>query len=148
MKKYFKQIFIISIILSFTFIYNLQSAFAQNQPHLITSHGKIPNFAQFPTILSAQNGLWSDPNTWSPARLPAAGDVILINHMVTYGNTSGEAKTIGIDVGGILKFKNDTNTRLKVGTLLVMPGGTLEVGTEQSPIQSQVTAEIIIAISL
>jgi hypothetical protein len=64
--------------------------------------------------------------------------------MVTYDGTTGDATTIGIDSGGTLAFQNDRATKLQVGTLLVMPGGTLEVGTEQDPIAANINAEIII----
>jgi G8 domain len=109
-----------------------------------THHDTIPNFAYNPTIRSAQNGSWFSTSTWNPARLPGAGDVVLIRHVVTYDTTTGTADTIGIDAGGVLTFRSDRVTKLTVGTLQVMPGGTLEVGTASSPIAANVTAEIII----
>ena len=106
---------------------------------------RIPNFARNPTIQSVQNGAWEATSTWSPARIPQASDRVLIRHTVTYNTTTGNVDTIGIDAGGKLGFNVGVNTKLRVGTLLVMPGGTLEVGTEQQPVQANVTAEILIA---
>jgi hypothetical protein len=92
-----------------------------------------------------QNGAWQATSTWSPARVPQSSDKVLISHAVTYNTTTGNVDTIGIDTGGKLGFNTGVNTKLRVGTLLVMPGGTLEVGTEQQPVQAGVTAEILIA---
>ena len=103
----------------------------------------IPNFVQTPTIASARTGAWSDPSTWSPARIPVAADVVHIAHDVSYDSTTGIADVVGIDAGGRLRFVPNTSTRLRVATLLVMPGGQLEVGTEASPIPASATAEII-----
>lgn len=122
-----------------------RDAQAQTTPaNFQTHHDTIPNFAQSPTIQSTRNGSWFSTATWSPARLPQAGDVVLIKHAVAYDGTTGDAGTIGIDSGGTLAFKNDRATQLKIGTLLVMPGGTLEVGTVANPIAANVTAEIVI----
>jgi G8 domain len=103
----------------------------------------IPNFVQAPTIASARAGAWSDPSTWSPARIPVGTDVVHIAHDVSYDSTTGIADVIGIDTGGRLRFVPNTSTRLRVATLLVMPGGQLEVGTEANPIPASATAEII-----
>jgi G8 domain len=94
---------------------------------LHTPHDHVPNFAASPTIRSAANGAWSAPATWTPARLPTASDVVSISHAVTYDSTTGEADVIGIEAGGVLRFATDQSTRIRVGTLLVLPNGTLEV---------------------
>ncbi len=46
--------------------------------------------------------------------------------------------------GGRLHFKPIERPGCKSGTLLVMPGGTLEVGTEQRPVAANIQAEIVI----
>ncbi len=109
-----------------------------------TAHDNIPVFAASPTIASASSGSWSSASTWTPARLPNAGDVVSIRHAVTYDSTTGDADVIGIDAGGILRFAPAVTTKLRVGTLQVLPGGALEVGTSSNPISASVTAEIII----
>src|SRR5574341_1489005 len=120
------------------------SGAARAQTNFHTPYDTVPNFAQNPTIQSTQSGYWSSPTTWTPARLPQAGDVVLIKHVVTYDSITGAAATIGIASGGTLAFQNTQATTLKVGTLLVMPGGILQVGTEQSPVAANIKAEIVI----
>ena len=109
-----------------------------------TPHDHIPNFAADPTIRSAANGAWSSPSTWTPARMPAPGDIVSITHTVAFDTASGEAQVIGIGSGGVLRFATSQNTRLRVATLLVMANGTLEVGTATAPVLPAVTAEIVI----
>jgi hypothetical protein len=109
-----------------------------------TPHDHVPNFAASPTIRSAGNGVWSSPSTWSPARLPAPSDVVSIAHSVTYDSTAGDASVIGIEAGGVLRFSVTQSTQLRVGTLLVLPNGTLEVGSAASPVSASATAQIII----
>jgi hypothetical protein len=124
-------------------------AFSQTavaQPRAFETHADtIPNFAHAPTMTSAQAGNWSDRSTWNPARLPTAADVVRIAHRVHYDSLAGIADVVGVDAGGRLSFATSEHTRLRVGVLLVMPDGTLEVGTPDRPIEPQVTAEIVIA---
>lgn len=109
-----------------------------------TSHDHIPNFAARPTISSAANGAWSAPSTWMPARAPGPADIVSISHSVTYDTTAGEADVVGIDAGGALRFVTTETTRLKVGTLIVLPNGRLEIGTPERPVAASVSAEIVI----
>jgi hypothetical protein len=109
-----------------------------------TPNDHIPSFAANPTISSTTTGLWSSPTTWTPPRVPAAGDRVRITHTVTYDSTTGDADVIGIDAGGTFRFSTAQATRLRVATLLVLANGTLEVGTSSSPIPASRTAEIII----
>ena len=111
---------------------------------LHTAFDHIPDFAANPTLRSAANGPWSSPSTWTPARVPSASDIVRITHAVTYDSTTGDADVIGIDAGGALRFSTSQSTRLRVGTLLVLPNGALEVGISSNPIPASLTAEIII----
>ena len=111
---------------------------------LHTAFDNIPDFAANPTISSNVNGTWSSPSTWTPGRVPGLNDIVKINHTVTYDSTTGDTDVIGIDAGGTLRFSTTQTTRLKVGTLLVKPNGTLEVGTQSAPIGASFSAEIII----
>jgi hypothetical protein len=106
----------------------------------------IPRFCAEPTVTSVASGLWSNAATWSTKKVPAADDMVLIKsgHAITYDAVSDDALKC-IDIEGHLGFKTDTTTRLKVGTLDVLAGGMLEVGTEQAPIAPAVRAEIVIA---
>lgn len=106
----------------------------------------IPAFCSDATIVSAGSGAWSDPNTWSPAGVPASGARVRIaaGHEVSY-DIVGTDTISCILVDGALRFRTDTNTLLTVGTMLVTDGGELEIGTELTPVDAQVRAELVIA---
>src|SRR2546425_4153403 len=116
------------------------AATAQTLPH------GVPDFCVSRTITSVSSGPWSNPATWSPGRVPAAGDVVRIaaGTTVTY-DALADASIACVGVEGALRFRSDINTRLRVGTLLVKPSGELTVGTAASPIASSASAEIVIA---
>ena len=109
-----------------------------------TPNDHIPNFASSPTIRSNGSGPWSSSSTWNLNRVPNTNDIVSITHNVSLETTSAEADVVGIDAGGTLRFATGQNTRLRVGILLVLPGGTLEVGTPTTPVLSNVDAEILI----
>ena len=109
-----------------------------------TAHDHIPNFAATPTIRSAAGGSWSSPATWTPSRVPTSSDIVSIGHSVLFDSATGNVDVIGIEAGGRLRFATALTTQLRVGTLMVLPGGTLEVGTPSDPVIASVRAEIII----
>jgi G8 domain len=115
-------------------------ATASGLPH------NIPNFCQNATIASTQSGNWSNASIWSLGRVPVAGDIVRISpgNSVTYDLVS-DAPIACVGVNGQLSFRTDANTRLKVGTLMVMGTGTLTVGTAASPVQQGIRAEIVFA---
>jgi hypothetical protein len=122
-------------------------AFAQ---HLHTGgtglpHG-IPDLCAAPTVTSAASGSFSNPATWSPQRVPGAGDRVSIaaGTTVTYDATS-DLPLYCMDVSGSLRFRTDLSTRLTVGTLLVLDTGVLEIGTVSAPVNPGVAAELVIA---
>src|SRR2546427_6904524 len=106
----------------------------------------IPDFCAAPTITSVATGAWSNPSTWSPARVPAVNDIINVasGTTVTYDIVSDVALNC-LAVNGRLTFRADVSTRIKVGTFMFMAAGSLDVGTAASPVAPGVTAEIIIA---
>ena len=108
-------------------------------------HG-IPRLCDAPSTTAARDGGWSNPSTWSSGRVPAAGDSVLIapGTNVTYDAVSDGAIAC-LDIEGALRFRTDTNTRLTVVTLMVLPTGRLEIGTADAPISGGVAAEIVIA---
>ncbi|MBI4266625.1 MAG: hypothetical protein HY657_19835 [Acidobacteria bacterium] len=109
------------------------------------AHG-IPRICASPTVTSVTDGSWSSPSTWSTGKAPASGDLVLVKAgtRVTFDAVS-DAAVACIDVEGTLSFRTDVNTRLRVGTITVLPTGRLEIGTEQAPVQAGVTAEVVIA---
>ncbi len=114
--------------------------------YIVTPYDNIPNFGANPTIVSVQSGSWSNPATWSLDRVPTTGDVvsILAGTTVSYDTVSSVAlTTVAIQNGGELNFRTDISTQLTVSNLLVMPGGTLQIGTAANPVSSSVTAQIV-----
>jgi hypothetical protein len=106
----------------------------------------VPYFCANPSVTSIASGAWSDSKTWSTGRVPAANDKVKIaaGHIVTF-DTVSDARLDCIEVDGALRFATDGSTRVRVGNLMVMDDGNLEVGTTARPVASNVTAEIIIA---
>jgi hypothetical protein len=106
----------------------------------------IPYFCANPNVTSTASGRWSDPATWQAGKAPAAGDKVRIaaGHDVTY-NVVSDAKLECIEVGGHLRFETNANSRLKVGNMMVLEQGRLEIGTQANPVSPDVIAEIIIA---
>ncbi len=106
----------------------------------------VPYFCARPGVTSTASGLWSNPRTWSTGTVPRADDKVAIaaGHDVTY-NVVSDATLECLEVDGHLRFDTTSNTRLKVGNLMVMESGSLEIGTDATPVSPNVGAEIIIA---
>ena len=122
---------------------------AQDHAHVGPASGVphgIPRICLDATVTSAANGAWSNPATWSTRQVPAAGAAVRIapGTRVAYDVVS-DAAIRCIDVEGTLAFQTAGSTRVKVGTLTVLPEGRLEVGTVETPVAAGVTAEIVIA---
>ena len=116
-------------------------------PTEIHTHNEIiPRFAAQPTISTMRSGSWDDPSIWSMGRVPRSGDRIAIrdNHTVLLESQS-TARIDSLEISGTLAFSTSRNTRLLVANVLVMPEGHLRIGTSQSPVAAQVTAELTIA---
>jgi len=113
---------------------------------ILTESETIPRFGANPTITAARSGDWSNPATWSAGRVPSAGDRVNIPAGVTiaYGEVSS-ARINALEISGRLIFASTSNTRLTVGTVTVMPSGTLQIGTPEWPIAATVKAELVIA---
>ncbi|MEZ0263290.1 MAG: G8 domain-containing protein, partial [Phycisphaerae bacterium] len=77
------------------------------------------------SVRSAKSGAWSDPGTWTPARVPGKGDAVQVRpgHTVVYDASSDDAIRT-IHVAGVLRFPRDKSTRLAVGLIKVTPGET------------------------
>lgn len=87
------------------------------------------------TVTAVHDGQWDSPDVWSGSALPADGDnvlvpagrIVLIDHADT-------ARLNSVRVDGTLEFSPTEATQLLCDTLVCSSGGTLEIGTEVSPI--------------
>ncbi|MGB7240795.1 MAG: G8 domain-containing protein [Sulfitobacter sp.] len=98
------------------------------------------------THVAISNGGWFDPATWHQGHIPGDGAQALIPDgiSVTYDGIS-DASLFTLRVDGALSFATDADTRLEIDTMIVSPSGRLEIGTEDTPLQADVTARIVIA---
>ena len=105
----------------------------------------VPLLCSEPTVTSLSAGAWSDPRTWSTSAVPGADDRVAVaaGHDVTYDVVS-DAPLACVEVQGRLAFSASGNTCLKVGTVIVLEGGRLEIGSPAAPVAAGVTAELII----
>jgi hypothetical protein len=132
-----------------TLLAPLSAGAQQPHDHSLTVNavgGGIPYFCASPTATAVADGLWSDPATWSPRAVPAANAKVSIpaERAVSY-DVVADAAIQCIELAGRLSFSPDVNTRMKIVSLVVMSGGTLEVGTPARPVQAGRHAEIVIA---
>jgi G8 domain len=122
-----------------------------------------------PLVRSAKGGAWSDAATWAGGAVPAAGERVQVRagHVVTY-DVNSDRLIRSIHVAGVLRFKADQDTRLRVGLIKIQPGDdpseegfdceahlrpppagvarpALEVGTADQPIDAEHTALIQLA---
>src|SRR2546427_11983698 len=106
----------------------------------------VPFFCANPTLTSAGNGAWSDARTWSTRRVPGANDKVAIaaGHHVTYDAVS-DSRLDCIEVRGHLAFSHEKDSRVKVGTVMVLEEGHLEIGSSARAIAPNVTVEIVVA---
>ena len=121
---------------------------AQDHLHLAPASGVphgVPRICADVDVASVASGAWSSASTWSTGKVPAAGDAVLVraDTRVSYDVVS-DANVQCVDVEGVLTFRPDRSTRMRVGTMTVLETGRLEVGTADTPVAGNVTAEIVI----
>lgn len=98
------------------------------------------------THRAVSSGPWFNASTWQGSQIPGNNARVLIpaNTIVTYNGTSNN-RLFTLRVDGELTFSTQQNTRMFIDTLIVAPTGSLVIGTEGSPVRSNVSAEIVIA---
>ena len=109
--------------------------------HVQSPFDKVPRFCNPPNvpagelITSTKTGAWSDPATWSSSEVPGNDAKVQIpaGHTVTY-DVNSSTPIECIEVQGTLQFSTTSATSLAIRELMVMPGGTLTIGTEADPI--------------
>lgn len=96
------------------------------------------------THIATQNGNWSDAATWGGSA-PGVGDRVHIpmGISVTVDAVLPDTyRTIRVD--GSLNFATDVNTELRYDTYVGSMMSSLTIGTEANPIQSGVTARVLV----
>lgn len=131
---------------------SFDTAQAQTEPGptIMTHHETIPNpvynsgFRVATTCQSStQPCYWDDPNTWQMQTVPDQNTLVIIDGNVQIRDQSAVAQSVGVYPGGELSFAPYADTRLKTADLLVLDGGTLQIGTMADPIGGLYLAELI-----
>lgn len=98
------------------------------------------------THWAVAGGVWSSPATWAGAEVPPDGARVVVPAGVEVEyDVRSDVRLLTLRVDGGLRFARAVATRLVVDTLVVTPGGRLEVGSAAAPIAAEVRAEIVIA---
>ena len=110
-----------------------------------THHDKVPRFANLgDSLVNTRSGNWSDPNIWPGGVVPGQDARIQIAPMTTViYDVVSDVRYDAIEVQGHLSFATTINTRMLIDVLMVMPQGTLSIGTAEDPVRPDVTSEII-----
>lgn len=117
-------------------------------PNLMHEHmmllDLVPHTAA--THVAVNNGSWFNSNTWEDGVIPDDGADVLIPKGVRVNyNGESDASLETVRVDGTLKFAHNADTKMVIDTFVVAPQGTLTIGTQNQPIQTGKTAQIIIA---
>jgi len=97
-------------------------------------------------LASVQSGLWSDPATWSFGIVPSSCTSVTVaaGHTVTLNTYAAAGATA---INGTLAYSRASSATFTLtgGNLTVNPGGTLDLGTEASPIPEAVKATLLLS---
>lgn len=105
-----------------------QSIYVEGEGQKIVTHGGLmPDYSHNPTH-TLTSGYWSSKDLPENARV-----VIPHGVTVTYDSAS-DTRIESIAILGTLRFSRNVNTRLRVGTIMVYPGGNFDQGTKTSPV--------------
>ncbi len=124
-----------------------------DDPQKQSEHDALLNLVphEAATHVAVRSGPWSAVDTWQDMDGNGLGDIpdvdadVLIpaDLTVTY-NVVNNVPLHTIRVDGQLHFEHDRDTLLVVDTLVVDPGGSLKIGTEDAPVAADVFALIMI----
>jgi hypothetical protein len=128
-------------------------AWAQAEPGATvqTHHETVPNpvFGSSFRVSPSCQGIsapcaWDSPGTWTAGSVPSLSTRVIIDGNVRIRTLDAVALEVGVYPTGVLSFDPAVNTRLRTGDIVVFAGGKLEIGTPSAPIQSAVTAEVVL----
>ena len=98
------------------------------------------------THKAVKNGAWFDESTWEKGKVPDDNANVMVESgvTVTYGDESDvQLKTVRVD--GTLTFATNKDTKMVVDTFVNAPSGTLNIGSQNNPVQAAFAAKILIA---
>lgn len=98
------------------------------------------------THVAIGNGSWFDADNWYQGNIPDAGARVIIPegvHMTYDGLSDTSLFTVRVD--GHLEFAPDTDSQMLLDTMVVTPNGQLTIGTQASPVEADVSVDIIFA---
>ncbi|WP_299678734.1 G8 domain-containing protein [uncultured Roseobacter sp.] len=98
------------------------------------------------THIAIGNGSWFDASNWYQGQIPDEGARVVIPdgvHMTYDGVSATELFTVRVD--GHLEFATDTDSEMRLDTMVVTPDGQLTIGTEATPVQPDVSVDIVFA---
>ncbi len=142
MSNAFSFHFLRLLIISFVLFSFQQIAFSQHPAHAQMALNLASDMDATHTAI--RSGDWSDPNTWDSS-VPSTGARVVIPAAYTVtvdGVFTDRLATIRVD--GTLQFATNTNTELRVETIVTMPHSRFTIGTQNNPIQPNSTAKILI----
>ena len=97
------------------------------------------------THVALYDGSWDDPSVWYGGNIPNDNSRVWIPEDITVTIAHQDtARLATVRVDGKLSFDPMKNTQLNVDTLVVDGHGTLEMGSEAAPVQSNRTAKLVI----
>lgn len=101
----------VSLLLAFVTTHSARAQHAHKHVH--SSHIDF-------SIRSIRDGDWSNASTWKPARVPQAGDRVLISRDTRVRFDTEQKETIRlVQVVGTLAFARDRDTELNVGLITI-----------------------------
>jgi hypothetical protein len=111
----------------------------RNQRRAFALFSLLPALLIAGVFLGAQEGraqaagqsLWSDPATWPNARVPVAGDIVIIARDKDVVLDVSPPGLKGLTIDGKLSFSNDAD--LELTTEWILLHGELQAGTERNP---------------
>lgn len=98
------------------------------------------------THVAVNHGDWNDASTWHNGEIPGEGARVLIPEGIAVNySQQNDASLFTVRVDGVLDFATDQDSRMLVDTMVVSPSGHLVIGTQDNPVQADVTVDIVFA---
>lgn len=94
-----------------------------------------------------KSGNWSDASIWENGLVPQTGSKVFVGEGLTV-TVDGEFMTqvpFTVRIDGVIRFKTNVNTGLKLRTLVVNAMGSFYMGEGSDRIKTGVTAQILVA---